>query len=185
MNKHEQIVLRVWRSTNSATCYRNETDGHVLVQNGFSILLLNNLDRIDPKWTYDKIDSKYDACMRQLDMRELHAHLNLPDMRDIKGTIQGKSRNAIDNAVSLTAMQPDIYGRNEGCLKVNIWYLYDFMWALGDNLNAFWSGQIVSRKLNGQIRTHARGGLYLAGSNGQALLMPIESKVVTMSGVQA
>lgn len=175
MNKHEQIVLRVWRSNNTATCYRNETDGHVLVQNGFSILLLNNLDRIDSKWTYDKIDSIYDRCMRNIETRKTHVHLNLPDMRDIKSTIQGKSRDS--TPVSLTAMQPDIYGRSEGCLKVNIWYLYDFMWALGDNVNGFWSGQIVSRKLNGQIRTHAAGGLYLAGSNGQAIIMPIESKV--------
>lgn len=175
MNKHEQIVLRVWRSAETAECFR--TDEHVVVHNGFSILLLNNIDKINPNWTYDHTSQGYDRCMRTIETRELNTVVHLPDMADIKATLKGRNRDNFAYHIDLTADQLDTSGKYTGCLKVNLWYLYDFMWALGDNLNAFWSGQIVYRKWDGQIRTHAKGALYLAGSNGQAMLMPIESKV--------
>lgn len=177
MNKHEQIVLRVWKSDATAECFR--TDEYVVVHNGFSILLLNNIERISPDWTYDQTATgRYDECMRMIETGG-NTIVNLPDMADIKATLKGRNRDNFAYHIDLTAEQLDTSGKYTGCLKVNLWYLYDFMWALGDNVHGFWSGQIVYRKFGGSIRTHAKGGLYLAGSNGQAMLLPIESKVVT------
>lgn len=178
MNKHEQIVMRVWNSDKNAECFR--TDEYVVVHNGFSILLLNNLDRINPHWTYDSSNTgRYDNCMRMLDScGQLSTLVNLPDMQDIKSTVSTMKRsNSKWSSIDLTDDQLDVTGKYTGRLRVNIWYLYDFMWALGDNLHGFWSGQIVARKVDGKARTHADGGLYLCGSNGQAYLMPIESRV--------
>lgn len=175
MNKHEQIVMRVWNSQDNAECFRDKE--HVLVCNGFSILLLNTMDRINPAWTYNSIPGhNYDRAMKLLDNHSMHKTLHLPTIAEIKEQLKGKNREQVVS-IDLTTPQLDVNGRYTGCLTINLWYLYDFIWALGDNINAFWSGQVVSRKLCGTIRTHAKDGIYLAGSNGQAIIMPIEKKV--------
>lgn len=177
MNKHEQILMRVWKSESTAECFR--TDEHVLAHNGFAILLLNNLDRIDPNWTYDRTNDKYDLCMKMLNDNSLSVSCkkNLPDMADMKATLKTARTAANKLSVDLTEEQlcsTRYMGPYLGCLTVNLKYLYDFMWALGDNIHAFWSGRINCRLVNGVHRTAADGGLYLCGSNGQAYLMPIE-----------
>lgn len=168
MNKHEQIVMRMWKGGH---CFR--TREHVVVHNGFSVLLLNNVDKVSPLWTYEVTNKEYDKCMKVFDTVSCSTMVTLPTLSDMRARLKGKNRNDVI-PIDLTELQVDATGKYKGCLTVNLWYLYDFVWALGDNVNAFWSGNIRYRKCNGDIRTSADQGIYLAGNNGQAYLMPIE-----------
>lgn len=174
MNKTEQIVMRIWNSTNTANCFR--TREHVVVHNGFTILLLNNIAKIDPLWTYtDTSDKYYDRCIKYIDEQQgfCSTLVNLPSLSDMRATLKGKNRNVVI-PIDLTDLQFDTTNKFKGCLTVNLWYLYDLVWVLGDNVHGFWSGKIKHTKRGGAHKTAAEQGLYLCGSNGQACLMPIE-----------
>lgn len=182
MNKIEQVIKRL--STEDTKCKLWRTQDEVFVLNGAAMARYTCLDKIG--LSGNKADYHYMKWSEKFDefVEVARVPIQIPNIGELREFCNEHNypKRRYGCGIDLTEFMSTYNGQYEGALRVDVWRLIDLVNTLGKDLECFWTGEIVYRIIQEYVagmkfdvaRIKASYGLYLRGSNGSAILLPME-----------